>query len=441
MHSIKRHGRMLGTTVLAALALGSIAAPAASAKSWLTMDETEGRVRGWTVGYSSGFAGCMATSGYTDQSTMWFGHSLKQSYFIAITNPAWHVLKPGTTYQLELRVPNFGKWNGKFIAFEYNGTKGVFIGNLKEAFIEQFSAAMKLRLYAGETKLAGLSLNGTRAAFDAVERCRHARADQARADVERERRRQQEAKRGGGDQPSTTAPPAKVEPAKPDKPEKPKTTSGTGFFVTDKGHIVTNHHVAGACSSIEVGYSGGLLQTATLLASDRRNDLALLTTGLKPKFVPALKHRVRVGDDVYVYGFPLSGLLGKTGNFTAGYVTSAAGLGDDTSQLQISAPIQPGNSGGPLVNTYGDVVGVIVSKLNVLQVAKYIKDLPQNVNFAIKSTVVIGFLEANGVELPGVEPIKKVAYEGGNGAPAKLSPADIAERSMKYTVRVICKND
>jgi len=204
-------------------------------------------------------------------------------------------------------------------------------------------------------------------------------------------------------------------------------SSGSGFFVTRKGHIITNHHVIKGCTAIKAGYSGGLLEKAVLLATDQRNDLALLVSDQHPDIVPALKQRIRVGDDVYVYGFPLSGLLSKTGNFTVGYVTSAAGLADDTSQLQISAPVQPGNSGGPLVDVYGNVVGVIVSKLNVLRVAKLIKDVPQNVNFAIKSSIAVGFLEANGIALP--------ASETG----AKLSPADIAERSMKYTVRIICK--
>jgi serine protease Do len=142
--------------------------------------------------------------------------------------------------------------------------------------------------------------------------------------------------------------------------------------------------------------------------------------------VPALKPRVRVGDNIYVYGFPLSGLLSKTGNFTVGYITSAAGLNDDTSQLQISAPVQPGNSGGPLVDRHGNVVGVIVSKLNVLRVAKFIKDVPQNVNFAIKASIAASFLEANGVPIPV------------NESQDKLEPADIAARSKKYTVRVIC---
>jgi serine protease Do len=85
-------------------------------------------------------------------------------------------------------------------------------------------------------------------------------------------------------------------------------------------------------------------------------------------------------------------LLATSGNFTLGNVTAVAGLGDDTRILQISAPVQPGNSGGPLLDYSGNVVGVIEGKLNAITVFTLTNDLAQNVNFAIKANVVTNFL-------------------------------------------------
>jgi SOS response associated peptidase (SRAP)/Trypsin-like peptidase domain len=136
------------------------------------------------------------------------------------------------------------------------------------------------------------------------------------------------------------------------------------------------------------------------MAFDSTNDLALIrlsetADNLRPPVIPALRSRVRLGEPAFVFGYPLSGLLSSAGNFTSGSISSLSGLGDDISKLQISAPVQPGNSGGPLLDLYGNVVGVVVAKLNAGQLSQLINDIPQNVNFAIKASVAISFLEAN----------------------------------------------
>ncbi|HUS98158.1 MAG TPA: serine protease [Hyphomicrobiaceae bacterium] len=410
--------RLAAIAFVAAAAI-TMAVGSASARSWLNIDESEGTVEGWRLGYSKGFAGCVAYARFTDKTTVWFGHSMKQSYFIAMTNPNWQALKSGTNYRLNFIMRGYGDWNGQFLAFERGNEKGIFLSNLKRKFMVQFAKAPGFKVLASRTKMAGLSLKGSYQALLAVVRCFDARRSQAERDVE-EARRQQQA------QPRNTAPRTASTSPQPQPAPQPRSSSGTGFMVSQKGHVVTNNHVVKGCASIKVGYSGGVLEKATLLAADRRNDLALLITDLKPIAVPGLKSRVRVGENVYVYGFPLSGLLSKTGNFTVGYITSAAGLGDDTSQLQISAPIQPGNSGGPLVDRNGNVVGIIVSKLNVLRLAPQIKDVPQNVNFAIKASIAASFLEANGIVAPSALSEKQ------------MEPADIAANSKGYTVRVIC---
>jgi S1-C subfamily serine protease len=127
-----------------------------------------------------------------------------------------------------------------------------------------------------------------------------------------------------------------------------------------------------------------------------------------------------------VYGFPLTGALAAGGNFTTGNVTALAGLADDSRFLQISAPVQPGNSGGPLLDRNGTVVGIVVAKLNALEIASATGDIPQNVNFAIKASVAAAFLDAQSVAH---------AENAGVGA---LSTPDIAERAKSFTVQVVC---
>ncbi|MBS0151002.1 MAG: trypsin-like peptidase domain-containing protein [Nitrospira sp.] len=99
-----------------------------------------------------------------------------------------------------------------------------------------------------------------------------------------------------------------------------------------------------------------------------------------------------------VVGFPLRGLLASEATISTGIANALAGIGNDTRFLQISAPIQPGNSGGPLLDHAGQIVGVVVSKLDAVRVAKATDDIPQNISFAINGTVAKAFLDANGVE-------------------------------------------
>jgi S1-C subfamily serine protease len=207
----------------------------------------------------------------------------------------------------------------------------------------------------------------------------------------------------------------------------PREVSGTGFFVSANGHVVTNFHVVKECTTFNVSSNTGTTTNTHLMASDSTNDLAVLSTQLTPTTVPAFDSRVRVGDNIFVYGFPLAGLLATAGNFTTGNITATAGLNDNTSMFQISAPVQPGSSGGPLVDQFGNVIGVIVSKLDALRVAKVTEDIPQNVNFAIKASVAISFLESHGLD-PVIEASKR-----------RLEPANIAELVKQFTVRVTCR--
>ena len=204
--------------------------------------------------------------------------------------------------------------------------------------------------------------------------------------------------------------------------------SGSGFVVTEDGHVVTNFHVIEGCTSIRAQHRDQPRQ-AEIAATDEDDDLALLRlAGVRG--APIARFRggrgIRSGDDVVGLGFPLRGLLANQANVTVGIVSATAGLQNDTRFLQISAPVQPGNSGGPLFDRSGHVVGVIVAKLDALQVAELTGDIPQNLNFAIKARVARAFLASNGIEV--------------QTAPAseRLDAADIAELGRAVTVAVEC---
>jgi serine protease Do len=160
-----------------------------------------------------------------------------------------------------------------------------------------------------------------------------------------------------------------------------------------------------------------------------------LGTDLHPAQWANWRFSVQQGEDIVVYGFPLAGVLSSGGNVVTGNVTALAGLGDDSRFLQISAPVQPGNSGGPLLDRYGDVVGVVVAKLNALKIASATGDIPQNVNFAIKASVAMAFLDAQRVTMSTTPPLPP-GYEGYK--PVALSTPEIAERAQALSAQVIC---
>ena len=172
-------------------------------------------------------------------------------------------------------------------------------------------------------------------------------------------------------------------------------TQGTGFAVTSQGHVVTNSHVVQACKAIEVGREH---RPAELISVDVVNDLALLKAEMKPVPLPVTVERLRLGSPISVMGYPLSGISGGQLVATTGVVSALAGLGGDSRHFQFSAPIQPGSSGGPVIDEEGNVVGVAVSTANAKAVHDVSGALPQNMNYAIRSSILQTFL-SNHVDL------------------------------------------
>ncbi len=219
----------------------------------------------------------------------------------------------------------------------------------------------------------------------------------------------------------------KPEP-KPEPKPKPKYKligTGTGFAV-NKYYVVTAEHVLEECNAVSIlhGHKEIGAQTA---ASDTSNDLGLIRL-VKPLPNTAKLRggkRVRLGEMVANYGYPLFGQLSTSATITEGNINNLSGAGNDSTVLQFDAPTQPGNSGGPVLDSSGNVVGVAIQGLSK-KYADATGHIAQNVNFAVKSNIVENFLSSN-----------NVPYEKSDSR-EKLELPDIAEKAERFTVLVGC---
>jgi len=174
----------------------------------------------------------------------------------------------------------------------------------------------------------------------------------------------------------------------PETPRPPGFTGlGTGFFVSADGLVLTAHHVVDKAKVIKINLSDGSIALARVKEVDPPNDLALLTIEKEtPAHLSLAGPRsARLGQKVFTIGFPAPDILGQEPKYTDGTISSLSGLEGTKSLLQISVPVQPGNSGGPLVNENGEVVGIITSTVGIGFFLAQTGSLPQNVNWAIKS--------------------------------------------------------
>jgi len=234
----------------------------------------------------------------------------------------------------------------------------------------------------------------------------------------------QKSSRGAGGAADKT--PARAEDRRPLQSEK-SATIGTGFFVSSEGHLITNAHVVEGCSAPKVSSGLASRVSARVLDRDASNDLALIKGDFRSSAPASLRAGVRIGEAIATFGYPLVGLLSTRGNFTMGNISAITGIGDDSRFLQITAPVQQGSSGGPMLDQAGNVVGVVVGKLDALEVAAATKDVPQNVNFALKTSMLMNFLDANGINYATASAGQSMAY------------ADIADRARAISVLIECE--
>ena len=191
----------------------------------------------------------------------------------------------------------------------------------------------------------------------------------------------------------------KTEIAEKPKKQKPKSSpdddkivpagSGSGFFVSKDGHAITNYHVIEGCDINKLSFKGSQTEVK-VLAVDKVNDIAILKSNAKPDVIfPVSNEDVSLLEDVIVAGFPLGERLSSAIKTNKGVVTSLAGAGDNYSFFQTDAAINSGNSGGPIVNQKGNVVGIAV--------ATWVEEGVQGVHFGIKSSTLKTFASANGL--------------------------------------------
>ncbi len=176
--------------------------------------------------------------------------------------------------------------------------------------------------------------------------------------------------------------------------------SGTGFFVSSSGHAVSNEHVVGICRKVATKIDGEKV-FFNILKTDKVNDIGLIKGDYKSSsFLNIKSDGAEFGEDIVAFGYPLRDKLSSSVKLSRGIVSSLSGPDDNYSQIQIDAAIQPGNSGGPVLNMEGQVVGIASSGLNkvMMLLDEDQPYIPENINFAVAAPTLLNFLKSNGVK-------------------------------------------
>jgi serine protease Do len=327
---------------------------------------------------------CLASAQFPDQTIFQMGliqTGTNKSWIILISNPKWNAWI-GRRKQHQLWLVTTQPWQHTFSTSNDNKTLSFTEASVE--FMNSVADAATVEIMENKQLLTGINMKDSAAAIRAIVNCVREHP-----------------------------------PGVASSPEPETTSSGTGFFVAPNRVVTNNHVVSGCTKDIQVQYSDAGRYTARIFGRDATNDLVLLHTDMDNPMAATFHPRPRVGDPVATYGFPYPGVLSRDGNFTLGNVTSLTGLKDDTRFLQMSTPIQPGNSGGALLDMSGGVVGVVTAQFAVPS---------QNVNFAIQPSIVMNFLAVKGV----------IANYTSSIGPQR-PPAEVADIAKKFTIHVYCQ--
>jgi S1-C subfamily serine protease len=362
---------------------------------------------------------CSAVSTYKSAITVVVMVGANMSWSLAFTNDNWKLVK---NFPLIITFDGQQPFNvsGQILG---SNMVGVPMPD-NSALINQFRKSKTMSMFA-EGQLFQFDMSGTAALLPTLVNCVSKTKSLGVANV--------------GDFSVVLPPKPSVKPvvatavsptgASEAKPDKLIDQTGSGFVVSPSGHVVTNQHVVEGCvGDIQGNLTGEAPIKLRLVSSDETNDLALLQAPGSFKDVATIKATaVHSGESVVAIGYPFHGLLTSDFTVTTGIISSLSGVLNDTRFLQISAAVQPGNSGGPLLASSGEVVGVVAAKLNALKFAKATGNIPENINFAIKTGALRDFLD-NSV----------VPYQTSD-AKNELKTADIARNARSFTLLVSCK--
>lgn len=205
----------------------------------------------------------------------------------------------------------------------------------------------------------------------------------------------------GGERPS---------PGESNESEIKEVATGTGWVIAP-GFIVTNEHVVADRQDITVFADKVRSGSSRVLIADKANDLAILTLPSELSVataIPVARTSSGLGATVFTIGFPMSSVLGKAPKVASGIVSAASGLGDDPRFYQTSIPLQPGNSGGPLLNERGEVIGITSSKPNTLAIALATGSVVEGVSYAVKIQYLAPLLDGlpqPGRDIAAIEPL------------------------------------
>jgi len=409
---------------ITALWFGCVPAAAESVK-WHDFE-----VAGWSAAAygdseTGKFLNCMAWGEYKNRVSFHIAVYPDYQWALGFTSPNWNFPEGRLTVAYRF---DEGQW---FLGDVRTTARNFFIvdmpSNSTQVTLFRRSRLMEISFSQGTYYF---SLDGTARALSTLAECvRIATSIENGTYVEEQPRAKPGKKNVAKTKPEKTTV-AKPAAANEEADSEPQASSGTGFIVSKSGHILTNNHVVKKCAAITVSRTGDVTRPAAILRTDVTNDLAVLKMDatLAPDETARFRTRsLRAGENIATYGFPLAGTLSASGNIVSGNVSSLAGLGDDVRLLQISAPIQPGNSGGPLMDYTGAVVGIVNGKLNEFAAIEVTGSLPQNVNFSIKANVGMNFLDAH-----------SIPYEVSSDTATVDLPA-IADKAKKFTVFITCQ--
>lgn len=459
--------------VVTAMALGpSLASAAMIPQSQFSYNRWIGS--GWTDDKTGGFSHCVVQSTYTDGTTLLFAVNPNGSVTIGFARPSW-MFKVGQEIAGDIRIDQRYATHAIGIAYLPTAVKVAFLPDDPIFGYLQHGYVMTVSTSAGA---ASYNLKDSFRALQLAQRCvatyqakmgvaaqnnpelqkwiarnpwfsNPQYADQARTAANIDSQMRLEGKdpttagyyaelddrlRKSGtvipSAPPATQPAVAASPPPSSPPPSPKTVEadGTGFIVSTAGHVVTNNHVISECiSKVHGNLPGESAIDLRVVSTDEENDLALLIAPTPLKDAVTIRGvAIHPGDGIVAIGYPFYGILSTDLAVTTGIVSSLGGIGNDSRYMQISAPVQPGNSGGPLIDTSGYVVGVVSEKIDAIKLAKITGAIPENINFAIKTGALRDFLDKNAVTyataLPGAE----------------MKTANIAARARLYTMRIWC---